>query len=149
VTAIVLILLNNAYDQSQKEMRRGLEAPARQKVARTKLLQPEDLTAGWCSVTRQGSARQVVVKYDPVRVAEGLTHQLIGPKKYAAGVRCPTAFIRGTRSAEMTPEAAKEVAKLWTKTEVDIYSVEARTSLQLENPKDLAAAINAFAAKRL
>jgi hypothetical protein len=41
------------------------------------------------------------------------------------------------------------VAKFWTKTEVDIYSVEAKTSLQLENPKDLATAINAFAAKRL
>ncbi len=92
---------------------------------------------------------KVTVKYDPVRVAEGLTHQLIDLKKYAAAVRCPTAFIRATRSAEMTPEAAKDVAKFWTKTEVDIYSVEARTSLQLENPKELAGAINAFAAKRL
>ena len=92
---------------------------------------------------------KVTVKYDPVRVAEGLTHQLIDLKKYAAAVTCPTAFVRGTRSAEMTPEAAKDVAKFWTKTEVDIYSVEAKTSLQLENPKDLAASINAFAAKRL
>jgi pimeloyl-ACP methyl ester carboxylesterase len=92
---------------------------------------------------------KVTVKYDPVRVAEGLTHQLIDLKKYSSAVTCPTAFIRGTRSAEMTPEAAKDVAKFWTKTEVDIYSVEAKTSLQLENPKDLATAINAFAAKRL
>jgi 2-(acetamidomethylene)succinate hydrolase len=92
---------------------------------------------------------KVTVKYDPVRVAEGLTHQLIDLKKYAAAVTCPTAFIRGTHSAEMTPEAARDVAKFWTRTEVDIYSVEARTSLQLENPKDLAAAINAFAVKRL
>ena len=92
---------------------------------------------------------KVTVKYDPVRVAEGLTHQLIDLKKYAAAVTCPTAFIRGTRSAEMTPEAANDVAKFWTNTEVDIYSVEARTSLQLENPKSLAAAINEFAAKRL
>ncbi len=92
---------------------------------------------------------KVTVKHDPVRVAEGLTHQLIDLKKYAAAVRCPTAFVRGARSAEMTPEAAKDVAKFWTKTEVDIYSVEARTSLQLENPSELAAAINAFAAKRL
>lgn len=91
----------------------------------------------------------VSVKYDPVRVAEGLTHQLIDLKKYSSAVTCPTAFIRGTRSAEMTPEAAKDVAKFWTKTEVDIYSVEAKTSLQLENPKELAGAINAFAAKRL
>jgi 2-(acetamidomethylene)succinate hydrolase len=96
-----------------------------------------------------GPNGKVTVKYDPVRVAEGLTHQLIDLKKYAAAITCPTAFIRGTRSAEMTPEAAKDVAKFWTKTEVDIYSVDARTSLQLENPKSLAAAINAFAAKRL
>jgi pimeloyl-ACP methyl ester carboxylesterase len=92
---------------------------------------------------------KVTVKYDPVRVAEGLTHQLIDLKKYAAGVKCPTAFIRGTKSAEMTPEAAKDCAKFWTATDVDIYSVEAKTSLQLENPKDLAAAITTFADKRL
>ena len=92
---------------------------------------------------------RVTVKYDPVRVAEGLPHQLIDLKKKAAAVTCPTAFIRGTKSAEMTPAAAKDVAKFWTRTEVDIYSVEATVSLQLENPKDLAAAINEFAAKRL
>src|SRR5437870_2667440 len=68
---------------------------------------------------------KVTVKYDPVRVAEGLTHQLIDLKKYAAAVKCPTAFIRATGSAEMTPEAARDVARFWTRTEVDIYSVEA------------------------
>lgn len=92
---------------------------------------------------------KVTVKYDPVRVAEGLTHQLIDLKKYAAAVKCPTAFIRGTRSDEMTPDAARDAAKFWSATEVDIYSVEAKTSLQLENPKDLAASITAFADKRL
>jgi 2-(acetamidomethylene)succinate hydrolase len=91
----------------------------------------------------------VTVKYDPVRVAEGLTHQLIDLKKYAAEVRCPTAFVRATRSKEMTPEAAQDVAKFWKRTEVDIYSVEAATNLQLENPKGLAAAISSFADKRL
>jgi NAD(P)-dependent dehydrogenase (short-subunit alcohol dehydrogenase family) len=59
---------------------------------------------------------------------EGLTHQLIYLEKYAAMITCPSAFIRGTRSAEMTPEAAKYVAKFWTKTEVGIYSAEARPS---------------------
>jgi hypothetical protein len=49
----------------------------------------------------------------------------------------------------MTPDAARDVAKFWQQTEVDIYSVEARTNLQLENPKDLAAAISSFADKRL
>jgi 2-(acetamidomethylene)succinate hydrolase len=91
----------------------------------------------------------VTVKYDPVRVAEGLTHQLIDLKKYAAEVRCPTAFIRSTRSREMTPEAALDAAKFWTQTEVDIYTIEAGVNLQLENPADLAAAISSFADKRL
>jgi 2-(acetamidomethylene)succinate hydrolase len=91
----------------------------------------------------------VTVKYDPVRVAEGLTHQLIDLKKYAAKVRCPTAFIRATGSKEMTPDAARDAAKFWKQTEVDIHSVEAGTNLQLENPRDLAAAITAFADKRL
>jgi pimeloyl-ACP methyl ester carboxylesterase len=92
---------------------------------------------------------KVTVKYDPVRVAEGLTHQLIDLKKYAAAVKCPTAFVRGTQSSEMTPDAAKDAAKFWTGVEVDIYSVEAKTNLQLENPKDLAAAIASFVDKRL
>jgi 2-(acetamidomethylene)succinate hydrolase len=91
----------------------------------------------------------VTTKYDPVRVAQGLTHQLVDLKRYAAEVRCPTAFIRATGSQEMTPEATRDVAKFWEQTEVDIYSVEARTSLQLENPSDLATAISSFADKRL
>jgi pimeloyl-ACP methyl ester carboxylesterase len=91
----------------------------------------------------------VTVKYDPVRVAEGLTHQLVDLKTYAAKVKCPTAFIRATRSKEMTPDAARDVARFWKETEVDIYSVEAGANLQLENPGELAAAITAFADKRL
>jgi pimeloyl-ACP methyl ester carboxylesterase len=89
------------------------------------------------------------VKYDPIRVAEGLTHQLIDLKYAAAAVSCPTAFIRGTHSAEMTPQAAQDVAKFWTRTPVDIYSVEAKVSLQLENPEGLAKAITEFIQRRL
>jgi len=89
------------------------------------------------------------VKYDPVRVAEGLTHQLIDLKYAAAAVSCPTAFIRGTHSTEMTPQAAEDVAKFWTRTPVDIYSVEAKVSLQLENPEGLAKAITEFIQRRL
>jgi pimeloyl-ACP methyl ester carboxylesterase len=99
--------------------------------------------------TDQAADGTVTVKYDPIRVAQGLTHQLIDLKKYAAKVRCPTAFIRATRSKEMTPDAARDAAKFWKETEVDIYSVEAGSSLQLENPRDLAAAITTFADKRL
>ena len=91
----------------------------------------------------------VTVKYDPVRVAEGLTHQLIDLKYAAAAVRCPTAFIRGTHSAEMTPHAAQDVAKFWTRTLVDIYPVEAKVSLQIENPQGLAKAITEFVQHRL
>ncbi len=47
----------------------------------------------------QAADGSLTVKYDPVRVAEGLTHQLIDLKYAAAAVRCPTAFIRGTQSA--------------------------------------------------
>ena len=91
----------------------------------------------------------VTVKYDPVRVAQGLTHQLVDLKRYAAEVECPTAFIRATGSAEMTQDAAHDVAKFWKRVEVDIHAVEAKTNLQLENPKGLAAAISSFADKRL
>jgi 2-(acetamidomethylene)succinate hydrolase len=91
----------------------------------------------------------VTVKYDPVRVAEGLTHQLIDLKYAAAAVTCPTAFIRGTQSAEMTPEAAKDVAKFWTRTPVDIYAVEAKVNLQIENPEGLAKAVTEFVQQRL
>jgi len=91
----------------------------------------------------------VTAKYDPVRVAEGLTHQLIDLKYAAAAVRCPTAFVRGTGSAEMTPQAAKDVAKFWSNTPVDIYAVEAKANLQIENPTALATAITEFVARRL
>jgi pimeloyl-ACP methyl ester carboxylesterase len=114
---------------------------------------PNDTPAAWqhrvdhnMTHAPDGSA---TVKYDPVRVAEGLTHQLIDLKYAAAAVSCPTAFIRGTRSAEMTPQAAQDVAKFWTRTPVDIYSVEAKVSLQLENPDGLAKAIAEFIQRRL
>jgi 2-(acetamidomethylene)succinate hydrolase len=115
---------------------------------------PNDTPAAWqhrvdCNMTHapDGTA---TVKYDPVRVAEGLTHQLIDLKYAAAAVSCPpTAFIRGTHSAEMTPQAAQDVAKFWTRTPVEIYSVEAKVSLQLENPEGLAKAITEFIQRRL
>jgi pimeloyl-ACP methyl ester carboxylesterase len=114
---------------------------------------PNDTPAAWqhrvdhnMTHAPDGSA---TVKYDAVRVAEGLTHQLIDLKYAAAAVSCPTAFIRGTHSAEMTPQAAQDVAKFWTRTPVDIYSVEAKVSLQLENPDGLAKAIAEFIQRRL
>jgi 2-(acetamidomethylene)succinate hydrolase len=91
----------------------------------------------------------VTVKYDPVRVAEGLTHQLIDLKYAASAVQCPTAFIRATGSSEMTADAAKDVAKFWTRTPVDIFAVEAKVNLQIENPQALAQAITEFVRLRV
>ena len=146
--------VKSVYTTSYKTMVSPTEFASRaDALAFIKEFRPKDTPFAWehrvdHNMTHAPDGK-VTVKYDPVRVAEGLTHQLIDLKKYAAAVKCPTAFIRGTRSDEMTPDAAKDVAKFWTATEVDIYSVEAKTSLQLENPKDLAAAITTFADKRL
>jgi 2-(acetamidomethylene)succinate hydrolase len=114
---------------------------------------PNDTQAAWhhrveynMTHAQDGSA---TVKYDPVRVAEGLTHQLVDLKYAAAAVRCPTAFIRATASSEMTPDAAQDVAKFWSRTPVDIYAVEARINLQIENPAGLANAISEFVRRRL
>jgi 2-(acetamidomethylene)succinate hydrolase len=114
---------------------------------------PKDSPAAWQHRVEYNMTHApdgtVMVKYDPVRVAEGLTHQLIDLKHAAAAVTCPTAFIRGTHSAEMTPDAAQDVAKFWTGTSVDIYAVEAKVSLQIENPQDLAKSIIEFIQQRL
>jgi 2-(acetamidomethylene)succinate hydrolase len=146
--------VKSVYTTSYKTMVSPTEFASRaDALAFIRQLRPQDTEFAWQHRIDHNMNHapdgKVTVKYDPVRVAEGLTHQLIDLKKYAAAVKCPTAFIRGTASAEMTPEAARDAAKFWTATEVDIYSVEAKTSLQLENPKDLAAAITAFADKRL
>jgi len=146
--------VKNVYGNSYKTMVSPTAFASRaDALAFVKEFRPQDSEFAWQHRVdhnmNHASDGKVTVKYDPVRVAEGLTHQLIDLKKYAAAVKCPTAFIRGTRSAEMTPEAALDVAKFWTSTEVDIYSVEARINLQLENPKDLATAITDFADKRL
>ncbi len=49
----------------------------------------------------------------------------------------------------MTPEAAQDVAKFWTRTPVDIYAVEAKANLQIENPEGLAKSIKEFIQRRL
>jgi len=146
--------VQNVYTTSYKTLVSPTEFPSRaDAMAFIRQLRPKDTEFALAhrldynmNHTADG---KVTVKYDPVRVAQGLTHQLVDLKKYAADVRCPTAFIRATRSAEMTPDAARDVARFWKQTEVDIYSVEASLNLQLENPSGLAAAISSFADKRL
>ena len=58
-------------------------------------------------------------------------------------------LVDGVLDGELLSRAARDIAPFWKRIEVDIYSVEAATNLQLENPKDLAAAISSFADKRL
>jgi len=89
------------------------------------------------------------VKYDPVRVAQGLTHMLTNLRPYAARIRCPVSFIRGIASTTLTREIAEDLARFFTHTSVDIDTIEGKSILYMENPAGLARAITAFLAKRL
>lgn len=146
--------VRTVYTTAYKTMVSDTSFPSREAaLAYISTFRPNDTPAAWQHRVEHNMNHAadgtVTVKYDPVRVAEGLTHQLIDLKYAAAAVRCPTAFIRATGSTEMTPDAAREVAKFWSRTPVDIYSVEAKSSLQLENPRGLADAIAEFIQNRL
>jgi 2-(acetamidomethylene)succinate hydrolase len=93
---------------------------------------------------------RVSVKYDPHRVAQGLTHMLTNLRPYAAKIRCSVAFIRAIGTHHLTPETAEELAKFFPNP-VDTYSVaaEGKVSLQMENASGLAQAITDFVVKRL
>jgi 2-(acetamidomethylene)succinate hydrolase len=146
--------VQTVYTTAYKTMVSETSFPSRAAaLAYISTFRPNDSPAAWqhridYNMTHAPDG-SVTVKYDPVRVAEGLAHQLIDLKYAAAAVRCPTAFIRGTGSVEMTPAAAQDVAKFWTGTPVDIYAVEATVSLQIENPAGLAKAIVEFLQRRL
>src|SRR3989442_11910851 len=86
----------------------------------------------------------VAVKYDSVRVALGLAHMADDLRKYAAGATCPVTILRGTRSSELTPEQAKEIAGCWKNAAV--IDVDGDYALQMENPTGLAQALVRFAA---
>jgi pimeloyl-ACP methyl ester carboxylesterase len=85
----------------------------------------------------------VAVKYDKVRVALGLAHMADDLRKYAAKATCPVAILRGTRSSELTPAQAKEIAGCWPNAVV--IDVEGDYALQMENPAGLAQALSSFA----
>lgn len=146
--------VKTVYTTAYKTMVSETAFPSRDAaLAYISAFRPNDTPAAWqhrvdYNMTHAPDGT-VTVKYDPVRVAEGLTHQLIDLKYAAAAVQCPTAFIRATGSAEMTPDAAQDVAKFWTRTPVDIYAVEAKVNLQIENPQGLAKAISEFVQRRL
>ena len=46
------------------------------------------------------------VKYDPVRVAQGLTHMAKNLRPYAARVACPVLVVRSTIDSELSPDRA-------------------------------------------
>jgi 2-(acetamidomethylene)succinate hydrolase len=146
--------VKTVYTTAYKTMVSETTFPSREAaLAYISTFRPNDTPAAWKHRVEYNMNHlpdgTVTVKYDPVRVAEGLTHQLIDLKYAAATVACPTAFIRATASSEMTPQAAQDVARFWTRTPVDIYAVEAKASLQIENPPGLAKAITEFIQRRL
>jgi 2-(acetamidomethylene)succinate hydrolase len=146
--------VKTVYTTAYKTMVSETKFPSREAaLTYISTFRPNDTPAAWQHRVEHNMNHlpdgTVTVKYDPVRVAEGLTHQLIDLKYAAAAVACPTAFIRATASAEMTPQAAQDVARFWTRTPVDIYAVEAKVSLQIENPQGLAKAITEFIQQRL
>jgi pimeloyl-ACP methyl ester carboxylesterase len=83
-------------------------------------------------------------KYDPLRVAQGLTHIPDDLTRYAQKVTCPVAFIIGSRSTQLTRSQAEEVAACYKETKVHMYEVDAGNVLQVENPGGLVQAIKEF-----
>jgi pimeloyl-ACP methyl ester carboxylesterase len=82
------------------------------------------------------------VKYDTVRVAQGLTHMAKDLRGYAAKVTCPVLVVRSTIGAELSPEQAAEITRLWKHgRSVD---VEGGYLLHIQNPRGVAEAITSF-----
>jgi 2-(acetamidomethylene)succinate hydrolase len=82
------------------------------------------------------------VKYDPVRVAQGLTYMAKDLRGYAARVTCPVLIMRSTEGSELSPEKAAEMARLWQNgRSVD---VQGGYALHSQNPAGVAEAIRAF-----
>jgi 2-(acetamidomethylene)succinate hydrolase len=82
------------------------------------------------------------VKYDLVRVAQGLTHMAKDLRGYAARVDCPVLVVRSTIDSELSPEVATELASLWRNGRA--VDVEGGYLLYIQNPAGVAEAITAF-----
>jgi pimeloyl-ACP methyl ester carboxylesterase len=82
------------------------------------------------------------VKYDTVRVAQGLTHMAKDLRAYAARVTCPVLVMRSTTGSELSPEKAAEITALWRHGRT--VDVDSGYMLHLQNPAATAAAMNAF-----
>lgn len=83
-------------------------------------------------------------KYNPLRVAQGLTHIPDDLTRYAREITCPMAFVIGKSSTQITRSNAEKVASCYQKTKVNIYEVEAGNIFQVENPSALARVIKEF-----
>jgi 2-(acetamidomethylene)succinate hydrolase len=82
------------------------------------------------------------VKYDTVRVAQGLAHMAKDLRAYAARVECPVLVTRSTVDSELSPEQAAEIAGLWRNGRA--VDVEGGYLLYIQNPKGTAEAITTF-----
>ncbi len=63
-------------------------------------------------------------------------------RKHAAKAACPVAIVKGSRSSELTPGQAKEIAACRTRRD----RRRGDYALQMENPAGLAQALVGFAA---
>ena len=82
------------------------------------------------------------VKYDTVRVAQGLAHMARDLRGYAARVDCPVLVVRSTIDSELSPEQAVEIAGLWRNGRA--VDVEGGYLLYIQHPSGTAEAISAF-----
>ena len=82
------------------------------------------------------------VKYDKVRVAQGLTHMTASLRAHAERITCPVALMIGAQSIHITRQEAEEVAKFWSNSQ--IFEMDGDYGIQVDNPAGLAQAIQEF-----
>jgi pimeloyl-ACP methyl ester carboxylesterase len=82
------------------------------------------------------------VKYDSVRVAQGLAHMARDLRAYAARVECPVLVVRSTIDSELSAQDAVGIAGLWRNGRA--VDVEGGYLLYLQNPRGVAEAITTF-----
>ena len=82
------------------------------------------------------------VKYDPVRVAQGLTHMARDLRAYASRVTCPVLVVRSSDGSELSPQVASELAGLWK--QGSTVDVDGGYLLYVQNPAGTAQAIATF-----